>query len=259
MNKRKIVTLLVAGTLTVGVVGGTLAYFTSQDSVVNQFETKGGNIGDDPNSGIDINEYFPEQDKLLPGDTRPKLVQVKNLANYDQFIRVKLTPKWMNLDRQGNHVDVSKDEKPSWWLSETSSPDINVVKLNFSENAFVDGENGYWLKGNDDYYYFIGKVRANNENGDLENTLTTSLLRSVSLELGLGNEYKNAIFDVDVDAEAVQAKNSAFAQQFKDAGDAVLSKLADLQEDNIDSVGVGNEQYKGEGTKTQPTSQEVYK
>ena len=54
-------------------------------------------------------------------------------------------------------------------------------------------------------------------------------------------------------------KNSAFAQQFKDAGDAVLSKLADLQEDNIDSVGVGNEQYEGEKTETQPTSQEVYK
>ena len=51
MNKRKIVTLLVAGTLTVGIVGGTLAYFTSQDSVVNQFR-KEEKSGSGPNKGV---------------------------------------------------------------------------------------------------------------------------------------------------------------------------------------------------------------
>lgn len=45
MNKKKLSALLLAGTLTAGVVGGTFAWFTSQDSVTNQFTT-GGNEDD---------------------------------------------------------------------------------------------------------------------------------------------------------------------------------------------------------------------
>ena len=68
MNKKKLVTMVLAGSLAVGLVGGSLAWFTSSDKVLNKFAT----VQDDDNkgdSGIDIYECFDEDgtEKILPG------------------------------------------------------------------------------------------------------------------------------------------------------------------------------------------------
>ena len=62
MNKKKVSALLIAGILSIGAIGGTLAWFTSQDSVTNAFQTGSTDNPGDTNSGIDIKEEFNEND-----------------------------------------------------------------------------------------------------------------------------------------------------------------------------------------------------
>ena len=178
MNKKKLSALLLAGTLTAGVVGGTFAWFTSKDTVTNQFAT-GGTNDDDSNAGIDIWEKFEKPTNVVPGTTTDKLVQVKNTSTYDQFIRVKITPKW-----------------------EKDGLDASYLGLNFVEGS-LGNEQGQWLKDGD-YYYYIGKVAGGK--------FTNTLLESVTLSKDAGNEYKNQKYQVVVDADSIQADNDAYKE-----------------------------------------------
>lgn len=178
MNKKKLSALLLAGTLTAGVVGGTFAWFTSKDTVTNQFAT-GGTNDDDKNTGIDIWEKFEKPTNVVPGTTTDKLVQVKNTSTYDQFIRVKITPKW-----------------------EKDGLDASYLGLNFVEGS-LGNEQGQWLKDGD-YYYYIGKVAGGK--------FTNTLLESVTLSKDAGNEYKNQKYQVVVDADSIQADNDAYKE-----------------------------------------------
>lgn len=195
MNKKKLSALLLAGTLTAGVVGGTFAWFTSKDTVTNQFAT-GGTNDDDSNPGIDIWEKFEKPTNVVPGTTTDKLVQVKNTSTYDQFIRVKITPKW-------------EDEE----LNTTEG--LSYLGLNFVEGSLGD-EQGQWLKGGD-YYYYIGKVAGGK--------FTNTLLESVTLSKNAGNEYKNQKYQVVVDADSIQADNGAY-EEWEDASKTIKDLLA---------------------------------
>ena len=191
MNKKKLSALLLAGTLTAGVVGGTFAWFTSKDTVTNQFAT-GGTNDDDKNTGIDIWEKFEKPTNVVPGTTTDKLVQVKNTSTYDQFIRVKITPKW-----------------------EKDGLDASYLGLNFVEGS-LGNEQGQWLKDGD-YYYYIGKVAGGK--------FTNTLLESVTLSKNAGNEYKNQKYQVVVDADSTQADNGAY-KEWKDASETIKDLLA---------------------------------
>ena len=191
MGKKKIIGLCLAVGLMVGVVGGSLAWFTDSDTVTNSFSTAGENDEGDKN-GIIIDENWNEDEakNILPGTTVNKDVRVKNHATYDQLIRVKF-----------NVVDKSTGKKL----------DLDHVKLNFVNNY---DEN--WMKnveGNNTWYYYKNIVNA----GDL----TEYLLDSVKLLGTAGEEYKNGAFDVVVDAEGIQATNGAVSDAWKDAPDEI--------------------------------------
>lgn len=126
MKNKKITSLLVAGALTVGIVGGTLAWLTASDTVTNKFDTKVG----ENKVAVEIYENFNQEAAkgLQPGITVKKLVQVQNPASIDQFIRVKLT------------------------LTDGTS---NKVTMNLTENS-------NWVDGGDGYYYYKAKVGAGN-------------------------------------------------------------------------------------------------
>ncbi|MDM0946475.1 SipW-dependent biofilm matrix protein BsaA [Clostridium perfringens] len=188
MSKKKIIGLCIAGVLAVGSIGGSLAWFTSSDSVTNLFTTASTDKPSDPNSGIKIHEDFkPEDaDNTLPGDTVTKQVNVTNTATYDQLIRVKIKKVWK--DAKGN---------------EKSDLDTKNINLNF-ENNLTDSnkpEEGKWIEGSDGYYYYNGIVNPKGQ--------TANLLESVTLSKDITNEFKGLKFDVVVDSEGVQAANGA--------------------------------------------------
>ncbi|QPJ84757.1 hypothetical protein HH195_02045 [Sarcina sp. JB2] len=212
MNKKKLSALLLAGTLTAGVVGGTFAWFTSQDTVTNKFAT-GGTNDDDSNAGIDIWEKFEEPTNVVPGTTTDKLVQVKNTSTYDQFIRVKITPKWED-------GKLNKKE-------ETGERELDYLKLNFVKSNLGDRQ-GQWFKDGD-YYYYIGKVSGG--------TFTNTLLESVTLSTEAGNKYKNQKYQVEVKADSIQADNGAY-KEWENVSDKVKKALAECVK--LDAIGNEN-------------------
>ncbi|MDK0733073.1 SipW-dependent biofilm matrix protein BsaA [Clostridium perfringens] len=196
MSKKKIIGLCIAGVLAVGSIGGSLAWFTSSDSVTNPFSTASTDNPSDPNSGIKIHEDFNKEDadNTLPGDTVTKQVNVINKATYDQLIRVKIKKVW-------------KDAKGE----EKSDLDTKNINLNF-ENNLTDSnkpEEGKWIEGSDGYYYYNGIVNPDGQ--------TANLLESVTLSKDTTNEFKGLKFDVVVDSEGVQAANGAVNDSWKDA------------------------------------------
>ncbi|MDT7984949.1 SipW-dependent biofilm matrix protein BsaA [Clostridium perfringens] len=200
MSKKKIIGLCIAGVLVVGSIGGSLAWFTSSDSVTNPFSTASTDNPSDPNSGIKINEKFnkEEADNTLPGDNVTKQVNVSNKATYDQLIRVKIKKVWKN----------AKGE-------EKSDLDTKNIILNF-ENNLTDSnkpEEGKWIEGSDGYYYYNGIVNPDGQ--------TANLLESVTLSKDTTNEFKGLKFDVVVDSEGVQAANGAVNDSWKDAPQAI--------------------------------------
>ncbi|HAT4166226.1 TPA: hypothetical protein I9Z80_002532 [Clostridium perfringens] len=196
MSKKKIIGLCIAGVLAVGSIGGSLAWFTSSDSVTNPFSTASTDNPSDPNSGIKIHEDFNKEDadNTLPGDTVTKQVNVINKATYDQLIRVKIKKVWK---------DAKGEEKPDL--------DTKNINLNF-ENNLTDSnkpEEGKWIEGSDGYYYYNGIVNLDGQ--------TANLLESVTLSKDTTNEFKGLKFDVVVDSEGVQAANGAVNDSWKDA------------------------------------------
>lgn len=196
MSKKKIIGLCIAGVLAVGSIGGSLAWFTSSDSVTNPFSTASTDNPSDPNSGIKIHEDFkPEEAKnKLPGDEVKKQVNVINKAKYDQLIRVKIKKVW-------------KDAKGK----EKSDLNTKNIILNFEKNLTDSNkpEEGKWIEGSDGYYYYNGIVNPDGQ--------TANLLESVTLSKDTTNEFKGLNFDVVVASEGVQAANGAVNDSWKDA------------------------------------------
>ena len=196
MSKKKIIGLCIAGVLAVGSIGGSLAWFTSSDSITNPFSTASTDNPSNPNSGIKINEKFnkEEADNTLPGDKVTKQVNVSNTATYDQLIRVKIEKVWK---------DAEGTEKPDL--------DKENIILNFEKNLTDSNnpEEGKWIKGSDGYYYYNGIVNPKGQ--------TSNLLESVTLSKDTTNEFKGLNFDVVVASEGVQAANGAVNDSWKDA------------------------------------------
>ena len=232
MNKKKIVALLVAGVMTIGVVGGTLAWFSDTDSVTNVFDTGKINNEDNKNGkGVEIYEEFQSPVDIVPGDTTTKLVQIKNTTSYDSFIRVRFDKLWRDEDRlledniQLNFTD-------------------NVVRYDNGKYVYVNGKtdavkdeeiHGKWIEHTDGYYYYVGRVPGGK--------YTNTLLASVTLSTDADNDYRNKTFEVKVNAESIQADNNAYESlgltQSQDG--KILELLQKYSVDNDTSLDSGND------------------
>lgn len=83
MNKKKLVMMAMALIMVaILAVGGTLAYFTSEDAATNVFVM--GNVE------IDLQEEFDQYSNLQPGLDVNKDVRVQNTGSNDAYVRVHL-------------------------------------------------------------------------------------------------------------------------------------------------------------------------
>lgn len=192
MGKKKIIGLCLAVGLMVGVVGGSLAWFTDMDTVTNSFATQGN--GTDESNGIKIEEEFDKDLalKVLPGTEINKDAKVKNTATYDQIIRVKFEKKWTKT----NDKELSLDFIDLKYQNTTTSNEVNK-----------------WIECSDGYFYYNGVVPADGS--------TEYLLDSVTLSSKANSDYKDAKYDVIVHAEGIQATNGAVSDAWKDAPEAI--------------------------------------
>lgn len=171
MKKQIIICSVCAVTAAVA-TGSTLAYFTAEDTAVNNITT--GNLD------IEINEYqktengeIPYTDPeipIMPGDVVSKIVRVENIGNGSAYIRAKVT---MSFD------------------DEQQALSTDLIKLNIGDD---------WTLSEDGYYYYQYVVESGKE--------TSELFSSVYFDDDMGNEYQNQKLSINIDAEAIQSKNN---------------------------------------------------
>ncbi|QPJ84765.1 hypothetical protein HH195_02085 [Sarcina sp. JB2] len=236
MNKKKVSALLIAGILSIGAIGGTLAWFTSQDSVTNAFQTGSTNNPGNTDGGIEIKEDFEKSDaeNMTPGDKVKKEVSVTNTASYNQLIRAKIEKVWKNSegnvvthyiisegkaqDKQGNDVTTQTIRYLNLTEEEASSTDgaqsldKNLIILNLDKDKWINNSDTE-LGADVGYYYYNSVVKPNQS--------TSQLLKSVTLSGEADNIYKNLKFDVIVTAESVQASNGAVSATWETAPEAI--------------------------------------
>lgn len=255
MHKKKIQALVVAGLLAIAVIGGTLAWFTSQDQVTNVFNA--GSVDDptNPNAGIEIEENFPGSTKdpstgdmtynkpVLPGDTLTKEVSVTSTADYDQFVRAKITKVWklgvaqksgnggealdkgavVTYYKVANGKVVYSNTGGSGW----TALDYDNIELTLATPVTSTGNT--WSASKDDakksaegYYYYNDILKGSKTAGGPGTT--SNLLKAVTLDDDADNVYKNLRFDVKVEAEGIQATNGA-ASDAKWSNDVPSAKI----------------------------------
>lgn len=240
MSKKKIMVLVTSALLTLGVIGGTLATFTSKDEVTNKFQTI-----QDPNNkgeaGIDIWENFDKDKakKAMPGVVVDKIVEVQNTAKYSQLIKVKITPTWVGKDvpkdSSGQTLDIKDALNMTFFddiVDETTVKDkLSELKKINPKATTVDAIKNlgkHWIKAANeaDTYYYAGRVSAGK--------FTTPLLKSVTLKSEVGNEYKNAKFDVRVDANSTLS-NISYNDQWSILNDFTDANNYDEKDAGINS------------------------
>lgn len=209
MKKKKLSLLIGVGILTVALIGGTLAWFTSKDNVTNKFTT--GSIKHEILEKFEAKNETHEN--ILPGDEINKDVWIKNTGKSDALLRVKITPVWVD----GN----------------TETDASGQVTLNFTDSVKEGTE---WVKIGD-YYYYNKVLKAENTDGNqitsdndgyiegevpesLADCYTSQLLDSVTFNSdvkqteGDTTGYGGKKLDIKVESETVQVNKDACVSEW---------------------------------------------
>lgn len=207
MNKKKVFTLALAVCLIAILSMGTLAWFSAEDSVKNDFLFATDDEGKtdfsvdvwenrDTNGDGDYNEVGDAEkdtdglvyENILPGDVLSKEAHVENTGAYDQYIRV---------------------------IVEISDAKALIAALGADykfENCFIGCDLTQWYVGGVNHYlddqdvivvvlYYNGVLEAGSE---------IKLFDAVKIPEELTVEHANALsneFTVTVKAHAIQAEN----------------------------------------------------
>lgn len=175
MKKQVLAGALAASIAAVAIAGGTLAYFTAEDSAKNDFTI--GNVKievTEPSWDGLVEGADNESINMYPGEAVAKDPYVTNLGENPAFVRVKIT---MPAD-----VDVAYEA-------------ANDYAGSFSINeGWTVGENG-WI------YYT--KVLQPGE------TTATPVFDRIRLSEDETNGNPDEILSINVDAEAIQAQGAA--------------------------------------------------
>ena len=187
-NKRKL--LIVTGISALTILGGTLAYFTTSDTIQNIFKTA--------LYQHQIVEKFESPSDWTPGTTTEKTIKVTNTGSISMAVRASYTEQWVTSN--GNEIPLKDSEN-------------NVAAIiNFNEG---------WTKSSDGHYYYGTKDNmtkvAPGETTSLfisgvtfNNNIKASLNKTVSADgqtityTSTGNGYDNAIYKLTVKIDTIQ-------------------------------------------------------
>lgn len=212
MNKRRLAVLGVAAALAATLTGGSLAYFTAQDSVENNFMTaNSGATGDDlfsisvteTDSEGNLTETGNTYENIKPGDQISKDPTVENTGSYDQWVRVKVTI----------------DQTAAW---QTAFGDEWQTEL---ENLIVGVDNTKWVYRADDTAENDGKITyVYYLNDRLNPNAKATLFTEFDIPAGFDVAEMSALakFSLTVEADAIQADYTGIPEN-PEAGDTVAS------------------------------------
>lgn len=221
MSKKKISLIIATGVLVTALVGGSLAWFTSKEEVTNKFAT-----GSIKHRIIENFEEVGAAEEFLPGDEVNKDVCIENTGKSDALLRVRIKPEWKD-----NENNVLKSE---------------FIKLIFSEDVDLDISNGIderatWVKGNDDYLYYIKIFEAG--------APTEKLLDAVSLSGEADNSYAEKAINVIIESETVQVNKDAYRDEWKISSTSEGENISTPEEEIINILDNLVEEYKANNSK----------
>ena len=184
--KKDIKPLLAIGlALLVGVVGGTIAYFRTEQTFKNEFKTK-------PYRTL-VTETFESPDNWTPGTTTAKTVIAKNTGDVDIAVRVSYEESWtpanggtLSLEQAGERAAI----------------------INFANQS-------QWIK-NGNYYYYYKKLTKNQSTSSFIESVTFNPNITASLNCtpdpnalvksceSNGNGYDGATYTLNIKVETIQ-------------------------------------------------------
>lgn len=151
-NKQKTAIIALVALAIVGVIGGTIAYFTSETTFRNEFHTK-------PYI-TEFTEEFEAPKEWLPGTVTSKKVYVTNTGDIDLAVRISYTEEWTSADgtvlpliqTQGEAPDVKNvraaiinfPNETDWLVEESGTPATryyyykNGLKKDGRTSLFID-------------------------------------------------------------------------------------------------------------------------
>jgi len=145
-KKKSLVALFLVAII--GVIGGTFAYFTSDDTFANIFRTKAYNV--------EVKEVFTSPSDWTPGTTTSKTVTAKNKGDVDAAVRIWYEESWVD---SNNHE-----------LSLTDNSDRPAAIINFADNFATNWTTS--TEGGRTYYYYKTKLAKNQTTAALINSVT---------------------------------------------------------------------------------------
>ena len=158
-NKKKL--LIILGISIFTVLGVTLAYFTTSDSVINNFKTALYQHS--------IIEEFESPIDWSPGTTTEKTIEVTNTGSISMAVRASYTEKWINFN--GEEMSLTDD----------NSNQASLIN-------FGDG----WEKADDGYYYYGSKDNLTKLN---KNETSSSFIESITLNENIVAELDKSVSD----------------------------------------------------------------
>ena len=162
--------------------GGTLAYFSAEETAHNVITTGGVDIElvEKVYAGVDgqgnaVYDDFEDVSGVTPGQTVSKIVTVKNIGETDAWVRVEVAKA----------IDLAAGRE--------GAVDLALVEIECDTAHWVDGGDGYW--------YYASKLAPG--------ASTEPLFEAVRFLTTMDNLYQGSTVTVDVYAQAVQYKNNA--------------------------------------------------
>lgn len=205
LTKKKVLSIALVVCLIAILSVGTLAWFTDDDSVKNQFMITDSDQNDPEKVfSVDVWENTPEQDAdqngaiydaILPGDELKKEAKVQNTGAYDQYVRVTITVT----------------DAEAWVTTLGAEYDVTDLLVGFDPTLWVHGWNNMidWVPGtalpeNIIYVLYLKDILP------AEGEDTVSVFDAVKIPETLTKEQAVLFeggFEIDIKAEAVQTEN----------------------------------------------------
>lgn len=205
MTKKTKQILILLALLLVVLIGGTIAYYTSQHAFENEFQV--------PAPGVAIQERFSPADHWVPGEEKSKEVWFTNTGGQDMLLRFSITAEWAEgsepKDKDGSALQIDPNDVITlYWnqgneIRDNQNPPIDFVKSDLTETS--DGQKKV-------YYYYTKVLKAGES--------TQHVLESVKFSSALSNDghqhsdYSNTQIDLTITGETVLADAGAVQEQW---------------------------------------------
>lgn len=194
-NKKKL--LVVLGISAFTILGGTLAYFTTSDNIINNFKTALYQHS--------IVEKFESPSDWTPNTTTEKTIKVTNNGSISMAVRATYTEKWIN----GNGDEIS--------LIDDEGNRASIIN-------FGDG----WQKADDGYYYYGSKENLTKLNS---NETSSSFIKSVTF-----NENIVADLEKDVSSDGQTITYTSSGKGYDNAKYILTITIDTIQYDQANNI-----------------------